>query len=83
MWTFVALSVAATALLGSSAYAGDQGLQAELQRLNCVPARIKIVDLAARMTAYEVTCKGAERVVTVVCTGDECRVQARAREDEQ
>lgn len=82
MRTYMVLPIATAALSESPAHAGDQRAQVALQRLNWVPARIETTQLAARMTAYEGTCKGAERVVTIICVGDECRVQTKAKEEE-
>jgi hypothetical protein len=83
MRSFIVLPCTAAALCGSSANAGDQGLQSALMRVNCVPARVTTKELSAKVTAYEVTCKAASWVVTVICVQSDCRVQARAREEEE
>lgn len=78
----VVLLWAALALPGWPANATDQALQAALQRLNCVPARIETIQLAATVVAYEVTCKGVQQVITIVCVQNDCRLQKSAPDEE-
>lgn len=66
----------------SSAVADDRELQAILARQGCVPARIAVTELSVVVTAYEVTCRGSGRVLTVVCADSDCRLQPKAREDD-
>jgi hypothetical protein len=76
------LPCAAVALWSSPARADDQGLQAALLRLKCVPAQVKTTKLSPTVAAYEVTCKGAPQAVTIVCVQDDCRIQRARPEDE-
>ena len=59
------------------AMADDQGLQAILQRLRCVPSKVARTVLPAGVTSYEVTCKGQADVVYIVCHKAECRQQTK------
>lgn len=69
-------------LSGSSAFADDRELQAILAKQGCVPGRIAATELSPVVTAYEVTCRGSGRVLTVVCVDSDCRLQPKPREDE-
>ncbi len=82
MRAYLMLPCAAVALWGSSAAADDQGLQAALLRLKCVPAQVRTTKLSPTVTAYEVTCKGTSQAVTIVCLQDDCRVQRPQQEEE-
>ncbi len=79
----IGLPLAAVVLWGSSAAADDQGLQAVLMRLNCVPARIKTSELSPAVTVYEVTCKGTSRAVTIACVDNDCRLQPKAPDEDE
>ena len=77
------LALAAVAVAAMPARASDQAMQAALQRLNCVPARVKVNKISANVTVYEVACKDARQALTVLCIEKECRVQQTSRDQEE
>jgi hypothetical protein len=69
-------------MLVMPAWAEDQALQAVLQKAGCVPSRVVTTDLALKVAAYEVTCKGRREAIRVLCQGEDCRLQPRPRDED-
>jgi hypothetical protein len=78
----LAVFIIAAGLLAAPSRAGDQALQAILQKLRCVPSKIAAADLAAEVVSYEVTCKGRPDLVFIVCQGADCRQQTKRQNHE-
>lgn len=68
---------------GSSAIADDRELQAILAKQGCAAASVTQTELSPLVRAYEVTCRGSLRVLTVVCVDTDCRLQLKPRQDEE
>lgn len=79
----VAVAAAAAMLSGSPAAAEDRELQAILDKQACVAERIGRTELSPAVVAYEVTCRGSGRVLTIVCVDTDCRLQPRPREEDE
>lgn len=63
-------------------YADDRELQAILMKLRCVPSKIITTGLSPTLTAYEVTCRGSDRLIHIVCFESDCRQQLKPREED-
>lgn len=68
---------------GSSAIADDRELQVILVKQACVPGSITQTELSPLVSAYEVTCRGSDRVLTIVCVDTDCRLQPKRRQDDE
>ncbi|TAJ32453.1 MAG: hypothetical protein EPO67_11395 [Reyranella sp.] len=79
----MAVAAAAAVLSGSPAAAEDRELQSILDKQACVAERIGRTELSSTVVAYEVTCRGSGRVLTIVCVDTDCRRQPRPRDDEE
>jgi len=65
----------------SSAVADDRELQAILAKQGCVPGSTNQTELSPAVTAYEVTCRGSGRVLTIVCVDTNCRLQPKPQDN--
>lgn len=74
---------AVTSIGGSSAIADDRQLQAILVKQACVADTINRTALSPLVSAYEVTCRGSGRVLTIVCMDGDCRLQPKPRQDDE
>ena len=68
---------------GSSAVADDRELQAILVKQGCVAGNISQTELSPLVTVYEVTCRRSGRALTIVCVDADCRLQPKARPEEE
>ncbi len=68
---------------GSSANADDRELQAILVKQGCVAGSIRQTELSPLARAYDVTCRGSGRSLTIMCIETVCRLQPRPRHDEE
>ncbi|MBI2735530.1 MAG: hypothetical protein HYX38_03130 [Rhodospirillales bacterium] len=73
----------AAAFLAGPGHAEDRELQAILEKLRCVPSKVTPISLAPTVTAYDVLCKGSDKVIHVICRESECRLQPKPSEDEE
>jgi len=68
---------------GSSASADDRELQAILVKQGCVAGTISQTELSPLATAYDVTCRGSGRSLTIVCMDTVCRLQPTPHQGEE
>ena len=68
---------------GSSAIADDRELQAILVKQGCVAEAIDRTESSSVVSAYDVTCRGSGRVLTIVCVDSDCRLQSAPRHDQR
>ena len=76
-------AIVAAAFLAGPGHAEDRELQAILEKLRCVPSKVTPISLAPTVTAYDVLCKGSDKVIHVICRESECRLQPKPSEDEE
>ncbi|MCC8430565.1 hypothetical protein LJ725_16440 [Reyranella aquatilis] len=68
---------------GSSAIADDRELQAILVKQGCVAGSIRQTELSPLVSAYDVSCRGSGRILTIVCVDGDCRLQPALRQDRE
>lgn len=68
---------------GSSANADDRELQAILVKQGCIAGSITQTELSPLASAYQVTCRGSGRSLTIVCIDTVCRLQTKPRQGEE
>lgn len=66
------------AIPAAPSHASDQALQAILQKMQCVPAKVARTVLAAEVVTYEVTCIGRADIVYIECRGGDCWQQTKS-----